>query len=106
TVGDCTGHGVPGSLMSMMGINILHQIVREEKITDPSKILHRLDENIKKQFSKENKELQANDGMDIAIVLFDKNKNRIEYASAIRPLYFISGNELMELKNDVFPIGG
>lgn len=106
TVGDCTGHGVPGSLMSMMGINILHQIVREEKITDPSKILHRLDENIKKQFSKENKELQSNDGMDIAIVLFEKNKNRIEYASAMRPLYFISDGELMELKNDVFPIGG
>jgi serine phosphatase RsbU (regulator of sigma subunit) len=106
TVGDCTGHGVPGSLMSMMGINLIHQIVREDKITDPAKILHRLDENIRKRFEKENSEKQTNDGMDIAIGVWDKSKNIFSYASAMRPIYFVRKGELMELKNDVFPIGG
>jgi serine phosphatase RsbU (regulator of sigma subunit)/Tfp pilus assembly protein PilF len=120
TVGDCTGHGVPGSLMSMMGINLIHQIVREDKITDPAKILHRLDENIRKRFAKENASRQTNDGMDIAIGVFYKKKNIFAYASAMRPVYFVRPSavstgstaavspvyELMELKNDVFPIGG
>lgn len=106
TVGDCTGHGVPGSLMSMMGINLIHQIVREDKITDPAKILHRLDENIRKRFAKENAVRQTNDGMDIAIGVFYKKKNIFAYASAMRPVYFVRNGELMELKNDVFPIGG
>jgi len=120
TVGDCTGHGVPGSLMSMMGINLIHQIVREDKITDPAKILHRLDENIRKRFAKENASRQTNDGMDIAIGVFYKKKNIFAYASAMRPVYFVRPSavstgstaadspvyELMELKNDVYPIGG
>ena len=105
-VGDCTGHGVPGSLMSMMGINLIHQIVREDKITDPAKILQRLDENILKRFAKENTVKKANDGMDIAIGVFYKQKNILAYASAMRPVYFVRTGELLELKSDVYPIGG
>jgi serine phosphatase RsbU (regulator of sigma subunit) len=101
---DCTGHGVPGAFMSMIGNEILTNIVEIQGITSPDLILNELHKNIRaalKQGETENR-----DGMDISIVLIDKQKQIFEYAGAMNPLYYIQNGELHEIKADKFPIGG
>ncbi len=101
---DCTGHGVPGAFMSMIGNEILTNIVEIQGITSPDLILNELHKSIRtalKQGESENR-----DGMDIAIVLIDKEKGVLEYAGAMNPLYYVQNGELHEIKADKFPIGG
>jgi serine phosphatase RsbU (regulator of sigma subunit) len=101
---DCTGHGVPGALMSMIGNNILNQIVNEKGITSPAEVLRILNIEIRKAL-KQGGEEATKDGMDIALISFI-NDTEIEYAGAQRPLWIIHNNELSELKADKLSIGG
>jgi two-component system, sensor histidine kinase LadS len=107
---DCTGHGIPGAFMSVLGISLLNQIVIEEKNTDVSSILRRLDHKLKKAFGysddifEENRNLY--DGMDIAICCIDPQIRQFEFAGAFRPLYHISENDLTRLEGSRYPIGG
>jgi serine phosphatase RsbU (regulator of sigma subunit) len=117
---DCTGHGVPGALMSMIGNNILNQIVNERGITAPDEILNILHKEIHKALKQED-EKNAKDGMDIALVTFN-SETEIEFAGAQRPLWIVkSVNEkgdiaqtqnnnsslvLDGIKGDKFSIGG
>jgi serine phosphatase RsbU (regulator of sigma subunit) len=101
---DCTGHGVPGALMSMIGNNILNQIVSEKGITSAGKILEILHQEIRKAL-KQNENPENKDGMDIALIVF-KNFNEIEFAGAQRPLWIIKNNAIEEIKGNKFPIGG
>lgn len=88
---DCTGHGVPGALMSMIGNNILNQIVNEKGITSPDEILNRLHKEVRQALKQE--ELGASkDGMDIALVSFN-SETEIEYAGAHRPLWILRSQE-------------
>lgn len=103
---DCTGHGVPGAFMSMIGVNNLNQIILENKQTNPSNILVELNKAIKKVLRQEDKGSENKDGMDISICAFDTEKNTIAYSGAFRPLVYIRGNELFELKASRNPIGG
>ncbi|OFY96135.1 MAG: hypothetical protein A3K10_13770 [Bacteroidetes bacterium RIFCSPLOWO2_12_FULL_31_6] len=105
-VADCTGHGVPGAFMSMIGVNNLNQIIVENKITSPDKILKKLNIAIKKVLKQEDEGSESKDGMDIAISCFDLDKKTISYAGAFRPLLYIRNNELHELKGSRQPIGG
>ncbi len=112
---DCTGHGVPGALMSMIGNNILNQIVNEKEITSPDEVLNLLHKEIRKAL-KQDDHGETKDGMDIALITFT-NENEIEYAGANRPLWVIrsaptesknlgKGTFLEEIKADKFSIGG
>jgi serine phosphatase RsbU (regulator of sigma subunit) len=102
---DCTGHGVPGALMSMIGNNILNQIVSEKGITEPNEILSQLNYEIKKSL-KQNQKSETKDGMDIALVCLKPN-NEIEFAGAQRPLWIIRSNGTFEdIKANKFSIGG
>jgi two-component system, sensor histidine kinase LadS len=108
---DCTGHGVPGALMSMIGNNILNQIVNEKGITSPAEILNILHKEIYKAL-KQADQSNAKDGMDIVLVTFS-GETEIEYAGAQRPLWIIHNQagttdeqRVTEIKGDKFSIGG
>lgn len=103
TCADCTGHGVPGALTSMIGIALLNEIVGGNKITDPGEILKLLDQGILKAF--ENSESETNDGMDISLITIDFESNTLEYAGAYRPLVMVRDGELKEYKATKMSIG-
>ena len=105
-VSDCTGHGVPGAFMSMIGVNNLNQIILEKHITNPSLILSELNKAIKTVLQQEAVDSESRDGMDISICCFDLKENTVQYAGAFRPLIYIRDNELIELKGSRQPIGG
>lgn len=103
---DCTGHGVPGAFMSMIGVNNLNQIILENKETNPSNILAQLNVAIKKVLRQEDIGSESKDGMDISICTFDTKNNIVQYAGAFRPLIYMRNNELVEIKGSRNPIGG
>jgi len=103
---DCTGHGVPGALMSMIGGSLLHQIANEKTISDPAQVLLELDRQITRALQQTGAEGESRDGMDIAFVEIAQRTRTLRYAGANRPLYLVRGGELQELKPDKFPIGG
>jgi serine phosphatase RsbU (regulator of sigma subunit) len=105
-VGDCTGHGVPGAFMSILGHNLLNQIVMEYQITSPAEILRMLDKQVSSALNKKGNKEEYNDGMDIAICAINKKTSTLEFAGANRPLIIKRGNELVELKANKFAIGG
>lgn len=108
-VADCTGHGIPGAFMSVLGINLLNQIVIEEQNTDTSFILQRLDHKLKKAFSYSqdfHDEDKHFDGMDIAICAIDIEQQQIQFSGAFRPIYHLHKGELKETRGSRYPIGG
>lgn len=100
---DCTGHGVPGALMSMIGSNLLHQIIIERQILKPNLILSELHKEVKSTL-RQSSGAQSHDGMDTSIALYHENKLYI--ASANRPVYLIINKELNEIKPTKRSIGG
>lgn len=105
-VSDCTGHGVPGSMMSMMGINLLNQIVARRNVTSPSMALKAIDQSVISalQLDKGN---QSHDGMDIILCAFHHASKTLEYSSANQHLLHISKNGKFELhKPQKISIGG
>jgi serine phosphatase RsbU (regulator of sigma subunit) len=114
-VADCTGHGVPGAFMSVLGINLLNQIIIEEKNTDVSYILQRLDHKLNKVFDYTNDflddftdpENRFYDGMDISICCIDYSSKTFTHAGAFSPLFHIcSENKLNIYNGSRYPIGG
>ncbi|MFZ5552032.1 MAG: two-component regulator propeller domain-containing protein [Bacteroidota bacterium] len=103
---DCTGHGVPGAFMSMIGHNILNQVILEKKITQPAEILRLLRLAVKAALKQEGKEKDANDGMDLSICVIDTKTNEVEFAGAFRPLVIIKNGSLEKIEGDKSPIGG
>lgn len=104
---DCTGHGVPGALMSMIGTSLLSEIVNHRGITNPGEILDNLDTGIQKAFKKYlSDEIENKDGMDISICTIDKSNTKLLYAGAFRPLIKIKNGAMEEYRGNRFPIGG
>lgn len=103
-VADCTGHGVPGALMSVIGVNQLNDIVQEKSILEVSQILEALNRNVNK-ILKQN-QTEVNDGMDIAVLKIDLKGKTLEYAGANRPLYHVKNKQLTEIKATKAAIGG
>ena len=101
---DCTGHGVPGALISLIGYFLLNDIVKSRGITDPGIILDQLDEGVTQTLKQDSEDSKTKDGMDIALCRI--NKGQVQYAGAHRSLYFMQQGELVEIKGDKFPIGG
>jgi serine phosphatase RsbU (regulator of sigma subunit) len=102
-VADCTGHGVPGAFMSMIGITLLNQIVGEKGITSPSAILNKLREGIISSLNQTSEEAGKRDGMDVSLIAW--NKEELIYAGANNPCIVISNNEIIELKPNKQPVG-
>ena len=102
---DCTGHGVPGAFMSMLGISFLNEIVIGGNQTKPSIILNQLRDLIKTTLSQTGKEGESRDGMDIALCVIDLEAKNIEFAGAYNPLYLVRNGELIEVKADKMPVG-
>ena len=103
-VGDCTGHGVPGAFMSMIGITLLNEIVNKNKIIEPSEILNELDKRIAEELQKE-KDESTYDSIDMAICSYDEVSNVLEFGGAYRPLIYISENKLYEIKGEKKSLG-
>jgi len=102
---DCTGHGVPGAFMSIVGYNSLNKIVQEYKLSDPAAILNQLNQEVRQTLRQENDITEVKDGMDIALCSLDRSTNTLEFAGANNPLYLIRNNKLQIIKGDKFPIG-
>lgn len=101
---DCTGHGVTGAFLSVVGHSILNQIIGEKKISDPGMILDMLNEEIIITLNQRNGE--STDGMDLAICCLDLQKNVLKYAGANRPLWIVRDGEIIIYQADKFPVGG
>ncbi len=103
---DCTGHGVPGAFMSMLGSALLDEIVlRADNKLDAGKILDGLRAGVVNALHQTGKVEEAKDGMDLALYILNPNKQHLQFAGAFNPLYIIRGDELIELKADRKPIG-
>ncbi len=104
---DCTGHGVPGAFMSIIGNNALNAAVREEGLTTPSLVLDSLNRGVSSTLTLQAdiNEVGIKDGMDIALVTIDYKNMTVQYAGAYNPIYIIRDGHLMETKGDKFPIG-
>ncbi|HEY9006372.1 PAS domain S-box protein [Ohtaekwangia sp.] len=102
---DCTGHGVPGALLSLIGYFLLNDIVRSRKITEPGKILDLLDEGVTTTL-RQDEDSTTKDGMDIALCKINMATREVEYAGAHRPLYIMKNGVMDEVKGNKFPIGG
>lgn len=104
---DCTGHGVPGAFMSMIGNAFLNEIVNERKIQDTAEILNKLDEAIIEALKQDTSaDKRQEDGMDISLCKIDKATNTIEYSAANHKLLVIRDGRIEVLDGDGFPIGG
>jgi ligand-binding sensor domain-containing protein/serine phosphatase RsbU (regulator of sigma subunit) len=102
---DCTGHGVPGAFMSIIGHNSLTKIVREYGILDPGKILTQLNKEILETLHHRSDMGDVYDGMDLALVSYDSKGKFLEYAGAFNPLYLVREGEILETKADKISIG-
>lgn len=102
---DCTGHGVPGAFMSMIGNTLLNKIVLERKITGAKDILTELDKEVKKALKQHSHEA-TKDGMDLALCCMNRSEKKLMYAAALRPLYLVRKNKLIEYAPTKLPIGG
>lgn len=100
---DCTGHGVPGAFLSIIGSYLLNSIVIHNGIHSPADILKNLNRKIKISLKSDTQE-QSNDGMDIAFAVIDKEMHTLEYSGAMRPLYLFNSNGFEEIKGDKIPI--
>lgn len=102
---DCTGHGVPGAFMSIVGYNGLNKIIQEYRLCNPAAILNQLNIEVRKTLRQENDSSEVKDGMDIALCSLDRGANILEYAGANNPLYLIRNGQLQVFNGDKFPIG-
>ncbi|HAM99481.1 MAG TPA: hypothetical protein DCQ26_12810 [Marinilabiliales bacterium] len=107
-VADCTGHGISGAMMSMLGTAFLNEIINRNDITNSAQILDQLRERIIISLHQENENNSlefSRDGMDISLCIIDIVDNTLEFSGANNPLYLVRDQELMELKADKIPIG-
>ncbi|MBA3705679.1 MAG: SpoIIE family protein phosphatase [Bacteroidetes bacterium] len=102
---DCTGHGVPGAFMSLLGNNLLENIIKKNDIINPALILDSLNEEITTVMKQDKERSTIKNGMDLALITIDKANGQLEYAGAHNPLYVLRNGELSELKADRMPIG-
>jgi serine phosphatase RsbU (regulator of sigma subunit) len=103
---DCTGHGVPGAFMSIVGNNQLNYAINILGIDSPDEILNVLNEGVTRALRQTRISSSVKDGMDVALVTIDAENKKLQFAGAYNPLYLVKNNELVEIKADKFPVGG
>ncbi len=104
-VADCTGHGVPGAFMSMLGISSLNELVTKSGFDEAGVILNRLRKKVKKSLGQTGKLAEQKDGMDMVLIIIDKENMKLQFAGANNPLIHISDGNMTILKPDRMPIG-
>jgi serine phosphatase RsbU (regulator of sigma subunit) len=104
-VADCTGHGVPGGFMSMLGTSLLNEIINEKNIYEPADILDMLKLKIIMALRQSDNANESKDGMDIALIQINLNTEELTFAGAYNSLYLLRDRRMRELKGDKFPIG-
>jgi len=102
---DCTGHGVPGAFMSIVGYNQLRQAIITTGGSNPAEILNHLNRGVTETLHQNDKDSTSKDGMDIAICALNYDTLELEYAGAFNPLYLLRDNEILQTKANKFPIG-
>ncbi|MBE9469402.1 MAG: PAS domain S-box protein [Bacteroidetes bacterium] len=103
-VADCTGHGVPGAFMSLIGISFINEIVNVNNIIKPNEILDNLKTRIINSLQQTSREDSIRDGMDMSICVIDKEKNVLNFAGANNPIYIVRDDELIEVTPDKMPV--
>jgi serine phosphatase RsbU (regulator of sigma subunit) len=103
---DCTGHGVPGAFMSLIGNTLLNEIINEKQIANPAIILKRLHQEIIKALHQDSERIQSKDGMEMSLCVIDTKTNIIEFAGAMNPLFIVKDNMITVIKPDIKGIGG
>lgn len=104
-VADCTGHGVPGALMSMLGSTLLNDVINNIDTLKADLILNELRDQVILRLRQTGQASETKDGMDIGICLLNKDAMKLQYAGAYNPLYMIRNGKLTEIKADRMPIG-
>ncbi|MBI3503120.1 MAG: SpoIIE family protein phosphatase [Bacteroidetes bacterium] len=102
---DCTGHGVPGAFMSLLGISFLNEITKEKNITQPDLVFNALRANIINALNPEWTMEEGKDGMDAVLCNFDFTKKEVQFTCSNNPLWILRNNQWLEFKPDKFPIG-
>ncbi len=112
---DCTGHGVPGAFMSMIGNTMLHEIVNEKKITKPDQILLQLHQRVSQALKTNTENMESDDGMDMTLCTIDKQKNILQFAGAKNYIFVVEENngntentthEIQTYRGDFLSVGG
>ena len=101
---DCTGHGVPGAFMSMLGVSFLNEIILNKGIIQPDQVINSLREEIIRALKQKESHSELKDGMDICVCLLDPEKRSLQFAGALCPLWILSKGELTEIKGDKMPV--
>jgi serine phosphatase RsbU (regulator of sigma subunit) len=104
-VADCTGHGVPGAFMSILGLTFLNEIINYGNLSTASSVLNLMREKIMKALKQTGNEVEQKDGIDMALAIIDTDKNQMNYAGAFNPVYVVNKNRLLEMQGDKMPIG-
>ncbi|HXC03592.1 MAG TPA: SpoIIE family protein phosphatase, partial [Bacteroidia bacterium] len=102
---DCTGHGVPGALLSFLGMDILQDAVHRKGILKPAELLHDLDREIRVRLRNSQEHMEVKDGMDLAICALNRKTLELQIAAAFNPVYIVSGGVMEEIKADKHAIG-
>jgi serine phosphatase RsbU (regulator of sigma subunit) len=104
-VGDCTGHGVPGALLSIMGVSFLNEILSARGPRKPATILNLLRERVMNALHQRGKEMENKDAMDMALLVYNTETCELQYSGANNPFYHIRKKVLTEIKADKMPVG-
>jgi phosphoserine phosphatase RsbU/P len=104
-VADCTGHGVPGAFMSILGVSFLNEIINTTITVRADEILNQLRGLVISSLHQTGKKDETRDGMEIALCVIDFEKMKLQFSGAFRPMYLISNGDLQELNGDNMPIG-
>jgi serine phosphatase RsbU (regulator of sigma subunit) len=102
---DCTGHGVPGALMSMIGNELIRNIINVQKITEPAQILDKLNYGISDSFNKEIDRITLKDGMDLSFCVLDLENKMLEFAGAFNPIYLVRDEKITEMRGNRYSVG-
>ena len=100
---DCTGHGVPGAFMSMLGISLLNEIIISKEISRPDQVLNHLRDKIIKVLRQKTGSI-VKDGMDMTVCLFDRKTFQLQFSGANNPIYLVSDGQLTQIKGDKMPV--
>lgn len=102
---DCTGHGVPGALISIVNYNLLNKAILEQNLVTPSEILDAVNTWLTVSLHQTYRESAVRDGMDVSLIAIHKHSNEILFAGANNPIYIVTKGELKQIKGDKFPVG-
>jgi serine phosphatase RsbU (regulator of sigma subunit) len=104
-VADCTGHGIPGAFMSILGITFLNEIVNKAVTVRANELLNQLSGQVIKSLHQTGDKAETRDGMEMVLCVIDFARQKLQYSGASRPLYLIRDNDLKEFRGDSMPIG-